>query len=191
MTSLDSVYDVVAGIALVSDEDLKSLRLVVRAEQKKRRISRNPKLSKRRARAEKKALNNPPEKDRVRHWTLYTLYLNGGNYYVGITAYKTTKTRYEQHTNGKGAKWTKLHKPSGILDEKYLGFMPESSAIELETAKTIEMIDLHGINKVRGGKIVAVSSKTAQTQYNKFNKPTITTSKKENPLQDQETKINR
>lgn len=153
-----------AEVNKLSTIELKQLRAMVRAELKARRgaIKKLPKNKK------SKALDKYKEQDRVRHWTLYTLYLSGGNYYVGITAYKTAKTRYEQHTNGTGAKWTKLHKPSGILEEKLLGFMPESEAIEYETAKTIEMIDLYGINKVRGGKIVSVSSKSAQNQYNKF-----------------------
>lgn len=173
MTSLDSVYDVIVNVELISDEDLKSIRHAVRVEMRKRR-GVNPKFKQSKKHlAKQKRVKKVKEKDRVRHWTLYTLYLNGGNYYVGITAYKTTKTRYEQHTSGKGAKWTKLHKPSGILSEKYLGFMPESQATELETTKTIEMIDLYGINKVRGGKIVAVSGKTAQNQYNKFKPVTI------------------
>lgn len=162
MTSLDSVYDVIKGIEHVSDSDLKELRNAIRTEQKKRRNLRRKTNKKRRPR------NKKVEKDRVRSWTLYTLYLNGGNYYVGITAYKTTKTRYEQHVDGKGARWTKLHKPAGILEEKSLGMMPESRAIEIETLKTIELIDIHGISKVRGGKIVSTSVINAQNQYNKY-----------------------
>lgn len=155
-----------AEVSKLSTIELKQLRAMVRAELKVRRsaIKKLPKNKK------EKALVKYKEKDRVRNWTLYTLYLNGGNYYVGITAYKTAKTRYEQHLNGSGAKWTKLHKPAGILEQKPLGFIPESEAIEHETAKTIEMIDIHGINKVRGGKIISTSSKSAQNQYNRFKK---------------------
>lgn len=166
MNSLDSVYDVITGVEHISDADLKELRHAVRVEMRKRRGA-NPKLRQTKKHREKR-VKKVIEKDRFRCWTLYTLYLNGGNYYVGITAYKTTKTRYEQHLNGKGAKWTKLHKPTGILEQKSLGTMHESQAIELETTKTIELIDLYGINKVRGGKIVATSSMTAQNQYNKY-----------------------
>lgn len=162
-----------AEINRLSTVELKALRAMVRAELKVRRntIKKLPKKQK------AEAIKSYKEKDRLRNWTLYTLYLNGGYYYVGITAYKSTKIRYEQHINGVGAKWTKLHKPAGILEQKSLGYIAESKAIEYETAKTIEMIDTHGINKVRGGQIVATAGRTAQTQYNKYKLTTVVIAK--------------
>jgi predicted GIY-YIG superfamily endonuclease len=150
-------------IVAMETADLKELRSWVKAELKRRRSQIKKAPPKKRA----ELLEKYKERDRIRNWTLYTLYLNGGYYYVGITAYKTAKKRYEQHVNGKGAKWTQLHKPVGILSEVFIGRMRESEALKIETAKTIELINEHGISKVRGGKIVTMNSGNAQRLYNK------------------------
>jgi predicted GIY-YIG superfamily endonuclease len=58
---------------------------------------------------------------KVRAYSLYALELEGGKYYVGITAYKDVTIRFNQHLNDKGAKWTKRYKPVRIIEARSLG----------------------------------------------------------------------
>lgn len=104
---------------------------------------------------------------RVRRWTLYVLQLKNSKYYVGITAQKV-QSRYEQHLNGKGAKWTKQHPPLGIVEHYPIGSMPESEAVLIETNKTLEYIAQYGSENVRGGKLVIVDDKKLEKTYQRL-----------------------
>lgn len=104
---------------------------------------------------------------RVRRWTLYALQLKNNKYYVGITAQKV-QSRYEQHSNGTGAKWTKLHQPLGILEHYSIGVMSESEAVKVETSKTLEYIAQYGSEHVRGGKLVIVDDKKLEKAYQRL-----------------------
>ena len=83
---------------------------------------------------------------------VYVLECEGGNYYVGRT--EDGERRLRQHVMGKGAKWTKKHKPKRVVDY-YRNMKPSD-----EKKITERMIKEHGARKVRGGPYV----KTKMTQ---------------------------
>ena len=74
---------------------------------------------------------------------VYILKLEGGKYYVGKS--KDPKRRFEQHKSGaggRGAEWTKLHRPIEILKIIENGD---------EDVITIQQMDEHLMDNVRGG----------------------------------------
>ena len=79
---------------------------------------------------------------------MYVLELEDGNYYVGTTY--QLNFRLAQHWMGKGAKWTKLHRPIAVKEVIYPAtFMDENE-------KTLELIGIYGKDKVRGGSFTRV-----------------------------------
>jgi len=74
---------------------------------------------------------------------IYVLELEGGNYYVGKT--RRTFDRFDQHREGSGAKWTKLHPVVGLYT-----FHKDRRDSD-ENMFTILMMKNFGIDKVRGG----------------------------------------
>ena len=56
------------------------------------------------------------EKNPIRRYTAYALELEDGYYYVGITARHDVNVRYIEHSNAKGSKWTRLHKPRSVIE---------------------------------------------------------------------------
>jgi hypothetical protein len=64
-------------------------------------------------------------------------------YYVGTTY--NLNLRYAQHECGEGGKWTRRHKPIGVLK-----ILP-NSCIDVENSKTLEYMKLYGWENVRGG----------------------------------------
>ena len=73
---------------------------------------------------------------------IYVLECENGNVYVG----KTTKgeKRLKQHINGRGAEWTKMHKPKRVM--QYY-----TNATDADERKvTDQMIKKYGAKKVRG-----------------------------------------
>ena len=73
---------------------------------------------------------------------IYVLECEDGNIYVGKTS-KGIK-RLKQHINGRGAEWTKMHKPKRVM-EYY------TNATDSDERKiTDQMIKKHGAKKVRG-----------------------------------------
>lgn len=74
---------------------------------------------------------------------VYVLELQNGKYYVGRTNYLTK--RVEEHMNGRGAEWTKLHKPIRILKE-----YPIDNPFYEDTILKMTM-HIFGIDNVRGG----------------------------------------
>lgn len=104
---------------------------------------------------------------RVRRWTLYVLQLKNNKYYIGITAQRV-EARYEQHSNGTGAIWTKLHQPLGILEHYSIGYIPENKAVEIETSKTLEYIAQYGSEHVRGGKLTITEDSKLEKVYQRL-----------------------
>ena len=91
------------------------------------------------------------EKNPIRRYTAYALELEDGYYYVGITARHDVNVRYIEHSNGKGSKWTRLHKPRSVIETRLLGVMALSEACKLEDEMTLEYMFRHGMYPVRGG----------------------------------------
>jgi len=77
------------------------------------------------------------------HAVVYVLELEDGCFYVGITF--NFNHRMSQHFGGYGSKWTTLHKP--IRLERTILFGTK----EIENMTTLEMMRIHGVEKVRGG----------------------------------------
>lgn len=74
---------------------------------------------------------------------VYVLRCEDSTFYVGWTT--NLQSRYESHRDGKGADWTRLHKPIEIL-ESY----PNSSQ-EFEMTTTLRLMREQGVDNVRGG----------------------------------------
>ena len=81
---------------------------------------------------------------------LYVLRLENDNYYVGMSY--NLNFRFAQHWQGKGAKWTKLHKPLEVIRIIY-------PALEenIENKITLEYIALYGADRVKGGTYCRIS----------------------------------
>lgn len=103
--------------------------------------------------------------DRWGYWRLYTLELEHGCYYVGITRFRSVQVRYQQHATGRGSKWTKLHLPIRIIYTRKLGHMLEKDATLIETATTLQFIERYGVDVVRGGRLVAVDPAVHRSTY--------------------------
>jgi len=80
---------------------------------------------------------------------LYVLELEDGFYYVGLT--RNVDKRFNLHSKGKGAKWTKIHKPVSILHRELTQTHIESEASKLEDALTLKIAKKYGYEVVRGG----------------------------------------
>jgi predicted GIY-YIG superfamily endonuclease len=86
-----------------------------------------------------------PRKKQPPTQVAYILELEGGNYYVGITA--NIMRRMEQHFTGHGSEWTRLHKPVRLL---------HAMEVEAEIARDVEhnlvqqMVRVYGAPCVRG-----------------------------------------
>lgn len=73
---------------------------------------------------------------------VYTLQLEGGNYYVGWSS--DPCSRIAQHFLGRGSQWTRTHRPESVL-------CIQPGDHQLERAVTIARMCQHGWQKVRGG----------------------------------------
>ena len=78
--------------------------------------------------------------------TIYVLRLEGGHYYIGKS--DNVIARYQQHLDGKGSAWTKLHKPVSLVKTV------EGASPFDEDKITKEYMAKYGIDKVRGGSYV-------------------------------------
>jgi len=81
--------------------------------------------------------------------SVYILKLEGGFYYVGITN-KDVPARFQEHLNGYGSEWTKLHKPIKILE-----IVSQADPFDEDKYTKIYM-SKYGIDKVRGGSYVTI-----------------------------------
>jgi len=75
----------------------------------------------------------------------YVAELEDECYYVGETTRDDVQIRFLEHVNGVGAEWTRLHKP------KRLVCIYEGLGGHHETAIVLELMQIHGVDKVRGG----------------------------------------
>ena len=89
---------------------------------------------------------------------VYVLQLEQNKYYVGESIYP--EKRINDHFSGKGAAWTRLHKPVKILEpftKKQDNFW--------ELSETIQRMGYHGADNVRG----SLFTKTSElTRYEKI-----------------------
>ena len=84
---------------------------------------------------------------------IYVLRLVQGKYYVGQTA--DVIKRYQEHSGGQGAAWTKRYKPIRLLRT-----LPCTSPFDEDTV-TKQYMAKYGIDNVRGGVHVQVELSTA------------------------------
>ena len=78
---------------------------------------------------------------------IYVLRCEDDCYYVGIT--HDLNKRYAQHLAGTGAKWTRLHKPLGIIE-----VITEGCTTQMEIEVTKKYCEMFGRENVRGGSYV-------------------------------------
>ena len=74
--------------------------------------------------------------------SVYTLEVEGGNYYVGCS--DDVPRRIAEHFLGRGALWTRVHRPVKVLEVV-------AGNKELGNAKTVPMMCRRGWRTVRGG----------------------------------------
>ena len=79
---------------------------------------------------------------------VYVLELAGGHYYIGFT--RQPLVRFRAHFSGKGARFTRLHRPVRVLE------LHKDAGRDLEDALTVRYIEQFGAEKERGGGITAV-----------------------------------
>lgn len=91
-------------------------------------------------------------------YTIYVLELEDGYYYVGSATY--VEKRFAQHKEGKGAAWTKLHRPLRVIETVPVLVENSAELVYLETEKTIQYMKRYGHEKVRGGRLVDVSGES-------------------------------
>jgi len=77
---------------------------------------------------------------------VYTLNLEGGRKYVGMTT--NIKQRMDQHFSGEGSAWTQKYAPVSIKSIKPAEGI--DAAKKLETKTYFKMKDRHGTDMVRG-----------------------------------------
>lgn len=87
---------------------------------------------------------------------IYVLRLEGNCYYIGKS--EDVVTRYQQHLNGSGSAWTRLHKPLSL--EKTL----DCTSPFDEDKVTKEYMARYGIDKVRGGSYVSTKLDIVQKE---------------------------
>lgn len=96
-------------------------------------------------------------------YTVYTLRLRNGCWYVGYTALPVAE-RIRQHIEGKGSEWTKLHppnSPNGKAEEEWV-YDTLNEALHHEMKQTAiycltKNRNGDGLDKVRGGAYVKVA----------------------------------
>ena len=91
--------------------------------------------------------------EKQKHFWLYTLLLEDGKYYVGITTRSNPDTRIGEHGSYLGARWCKKHKPIKTLEKIDLGVVSQEEAEAKENEKLFEYMDSYGFWNVRGGKV--------------------------------------
>jgi predicted GIY-YIG superfamily endonuclease len=79
---------------------------------------------------------------------LFVLTLEDDCYYVGYSS--KPDVRIKRYFSGKGATWTALHKPVGVLTTRSLGLLCESDAATKTADATLSMMKLFGWRNVRG-----------------------------------------
>jgi predicted GIY-YIG superfamily endonuclease len=80
---------------------------------------------------------------------LYVLRLENGCWYIGSS--RNVDKRFKTHQKGKGAAWTKRHKPLEIVETRPTGLTSDAEAALLEDELTLEYARMYGTDCVRGG----------------------------------------
>lgn len=80
---------------------------------------------------------------------IYVLELEGGYWYVGKTHHPNA--RFWQHTHGKGAEWTKLHRVVRCAERRVFYVETEYDEDKHENRTTIDWMERKGWQWVRGG----------------------------------------
>jgi putative endonuclease len=81
----------------------------------------------------------------------YILLCEDGSYYTGYTT--DVQRRFEEHLSGKGAKYTRSHKPKGIIYKKQFKTRKEAMKYECEIKKLTHVQKENMIRKENNGKI--------------------------------------
>jgi predicted GIY-YIG superfamily endonuclease len=116
------------------------------------RLNKQIKLLKIEQRAVVKAMKNKTmlrNKDKLRPVCLYALKLEDGCYYVGMSF--NVDRRFVKHKNGKGATWTRLHRPIEIVESRQTEFYDQDEVALMENDMTFEYAMRFGKDYVRGG----------------------------------------
>lgn len=100
-----------------------------------------------------------------RFYTVYVIECVDKHYYVGVTS--DLKRRYQKHKLGTGAEFTKRHKPVKLFDSYPIGEMTIDEAEKYENARALEIIQVLGLARVRGGKYFSgnIKSKKLRRDY--------------------------
>lgn len=93
---------------------------------------------------------------------LYVLALTDGCFYVGLSGDITRRT--QQHFDGEGAEWTKLHPPVRVLHTIGTGTRDTRVAEQMEDEATISLMLRYGIDKVRGGHFSCIEPALVDSQ---------------------------
>lgn len=104
--------------------------------------------------------------DRPKERYVYALLCEGGYYYIGQTT--NVKRRVKQHENGKGAWFTKLHKPIELLESSSVGILTTSECMEEENYLTAKYMFEYGIDRVRGGSFIQRDKKYFLNKLNQY-----------------------
>lgn len=90
----------------------------------------------------------------IKHYWLYTLRLEKGKYYVGITSRKNPNDRINEHMNGfYSAQWVKKYKPIEPIEVIDMGNITKEEAERLELERTLQYMEKFGHQNVRGGRL--------------------------------------
>ena len=88
-------------------------------------------------------------------WYVYILYLEDEKWYVGLT--HDVDRRFQEHCDGRGAEWTRIHKPIEIVNRWQTSVHKRAEGEDIENKTTVEMMKVFGRQNVRGGYYVAVN----------------------------------
>lgn len=95
---------------------------------------------------ERKALKRA---DNLQTVKLYALKLQDDCWYIGMSF--NPDKRYLKHCKGKGAQFTKLHRPIEIFEVRDTGLYTQDEVALLEDDMTLQYARQYGVDKVRGG----------------------------------------
>ena len=86
---------------------------------------------------------------------VYIITCDGGNlghcYYVGTWGGDCSKTRFLQHKNKLGSKFTQKYPP---ISFEVVGVFPTSVGMRVENETTVRLIRQYGFRRVRGGNML-------------------------------------
>jgi predicted GIY-YIG superfamily endonuclease len=143
---------------------MKNIEAIINNEQRQIAESKRLKSVYKKPKRPRKAKAPRTKDPKVRHYHLYGLELEGGFYYVGMTT--NPSRRFLQHCDGTGARWTKLHKPTNLLETRDIGVCKHSTAIKAENLMVREYMQIYGMYKVRGGDLCYINPNMVALHFN-------------------------